>query len=52
MKTIADDCFFDLSITLCIVLNTVFLAMEKEPAEESYKDMLELSNQVRLFDIK
>lgn len=49
MKTIADDCFFDLSITLCIVLNTVFLAMEKEPAGQSYKDMLEMSNQIFSF---
>ena len=46
MKSICDDCFFDLFITLCIVVNTICLALEKKPDEEEREKALESMNTV------
>ncbi|XP_076822135.1 sodium channel protein type 4 subunit alpha B-like [Clavelina lepadiformis] len=46
MRLICDDPFFDLMITLCIVVNTTFMAMEKHPATDEYKVMLLTANNV------
>nr|XP_013816082.1 PREDICTED: sodium channel protein type 2 subunit alpha-like [Apteryx mantelli mantelli] len=40
------DPFVDLAITVCIVLNTLFMAMEHYPMTESFCNVLKIGNQV------
>ncbi|XP_051565573.1 sodium channel protein type 2 subunit alpha-like [Myxocyprinus asiaticus] len=40
------DPFADLFITICIVINTVFMAMEYQPMEDSFSKMLLIANVV------
>nr|XP_056717160.1 sodium channel protein type 2 subunit alpha-like [Euleptes europaea] len=40
------DPFVDLGITICIVLNTLFMAMEHHPMEHSFEDVLKTGNLV------
>ncbi|XP_074552328.1 sodium channel protein type 4 subunit alpha B [Halichoeres trimaculatus] len=40
------DPFVDLGITICIVLNTVFMAMEHYPMTEEFSDILSIGNLV------
>ncbi|XP_073927115.1 sodium channel protein type 9 subunit alpha isoform X3 [Castor canadensis] len=40
------DPFVDLSITICIVLNTLFMAMEHHPMTEEFKNVLSVGNLV------
>ncbi|XP_062972515.1 sodium channel protein type 2 subunit alpha-like isoform X5 [Elgaria multicarinata webbii] len=40
------DPFVDLGITICIVLNTVFMAMEHHPIEKSFSEVLKNGNLV------
>uniref|UniRef100_A0A672HIN6 Sodium channel protein n=1 Tax=Salarias fasciatus TaxID=181472 RepID=A0A672HIN6_SALFA len=40
------DPFVDLGITICIVLNTVFMAMEHYPMTEEFEDLLSVGNLV------
>ncbi|XP_068606315.1 sodium channel protein type 4 subunit alpha B [Brachionichthys hirsutus] len=40
------DPFVDLSITVCIVLNTVFMAMEHYPMTEAFEELLRVGNLV------
>ncbi|XP_048846270.1 sodium channel protein type 4 subunit alpha B [Brienomyrus brachyistius] len=40
------DPFVDLGITICIVLNTLFMAMEHYPMSESFSEMLAVGNLV------
>nr|BCR34228.1 sodium channel protein type 1 subunit alpha [Ciona intestinalis] len=44
MRFICDDPFFDLFITICIVANTTFLALEQYPMGESLDNVLKLAN--------
>ncbi|KAM4626228.1 sodium channel protein type 2 subunit alpha-like [Discoglossus pictus] len=46
VKLIVMDPFVDLAITICIVLNTVFMAMEHYPMTSHFVDMLSVGNQV------
>ncbi|XP_059811670.1 sodium channel protein type 4 subunit alpha A [Hypanus sabinus] len=46
MKFIVMDPFVDLGITICIVLNTLFMAMEHYPMTESFESMLSVGNLV------
>uniref|UniRef100_A0A3B5QTU4 Sodium channel protein n=1 Tax=Xiphophorus maculatus TaxID=8083 RepID=A0A3B5QTU4_XIPMA len=46
LYTIVMDPFVDLSITICIVLNTVFMAMEHYPMTEQFEDLLSTGNLV------
>ncbi|XP_059895142.1 sodium channel, voltage-gated, type I-like, alpha isoform X1 [Gadus macrocephalus] len=50
MKTIVRlvvmDPFVDLGITICIVLNTLFMAIEHHPMSKGFSDMLSVGNQV------
>ncbi|RVE58046.1 hypothetical protein OJAV_G00205230 [Oryzias javanicus] len=46
VKLIVMDPFADLAITICIVLNTLFMAMEHYPMEPSFNDMLSIGNKV------
>ncbi|KAJ8012814.1 hypothetical protein DPEC_G00046780 [Dallia pectoralis] len=46
VKTIVMDPFVDLAITICIVLNTVFMAMEHNSATNEFKKILEIGNLV------
>ncbi|NXM72661.1 SCN2A protein, partial [Serilophus lunatus] len=40
------DPFVDLAITICIVLNTLFMAMEHYPMTEHFENVLKIGNQV------
>lgn len=40
------DPFVDLTITICIVLNTVFMAMEHYPMTEEFEELLSVGNLV------
>lgn len=40
------DPFVDLAITICIVLNTLFMAMEHYPMTKEFNDVLSVGNLV------
>lgn len=40
------DPFADLTITICIVLNTLFMAMEHHPMQDEFTKMLSIGNKV------
>ena len=44
------DPFVDLAITICIVLNTLFMAMEHYPMTEQFSSVLSVGNLVRLTE--
>uniref|UniRef100_A0A3Q2P5V8 Sodium channel protein n=1 Tax=Fundulus heteroclitus TaxID=8078 RepID=A0A3Q2P5V8_FUNHE len=46
LYTIVMDPFVDLAITICIVLNTVFMAMEHYPMTEEFEEILSIGNLV------
>uniref|UniRef100_A0A3B5RAI4 Sodium channel protein n=1 Tax=Xiphophorus maculatus TaxID=8083 RepID=A0A3B5RAI4_XIPMA len=46
VKIIVMDPFTDLAITLCIILNTLFMAMEFYPMDKWFSDMLYVGNLV------
>nr|XP_061807408.1 sodium channel protein type 4 subunit alpha A-like isoform X1 [Nerophis lumbriciformis] len=46
LYVIVMDPFFDLAITICIVLNTLFMAMEHYPMTEEFDHMLSVGNLV------
>ncbi|XP_006766579.1 PREDICTED: sodium channel protein type 9 subunit alpha isoform X3 [Myotis davidii] len=46
MYVIVMDPFVDLAITICIVLNTLFMAMEHHPMTEEFKNVLIVGNLV------
>ncbi|KAG7503029.1 sodium channel protein type 2 subunit alpha-like [Solea senegalensis] len=46
VKLIVMDPFADLTITICIVLNTLFMAMEHYPMTGRFSSMLKVGNQV------
>lgn len=43
------DPFVDLAITICIVVNTLFMAMEHHPMTEEFKNVLVVGNLVSLL---
>ena len=44
--TIINDTFFDVIVTLCIILNTIFLAIEHHGMSEELAHVLDLGNKV------
>ncbi|XP_036109599.1 sodium channel protein type 9 subunit alpha isoform X1 [Molossus molossus] len=46
MYVIVMDPFVDLTITICIVLNTLFMAMEHHPMTDEFKNVLTVGNLV------
>ncbi|KAF6362161.1 sodium voltage-gated channel alpha subunit 9 [Rhinolophus ferrumequinum] len=46
MYSIVMDPFVDLAITICIVLNTLFMAMEHHPMTDEFKNVLAVGNLV------
>ncbi|XP_078075266.1 sodium channel protein type 1 subunit alpha-like [Mustelus asterias] len=46
LKYIVMDPFLDLAITICIVLNTLFMAMEHRPMSKEFENMLYVGNLV------
>lgn len=46
VNLIVMDPFVDLAITICIVLNTLFMAMEHYPMTTDFEDMLSVGNLV------
>lgn len=49
MAAFIKDPFFDLTITLCIVMNTLFMALEHNNMSPTFKFMLKIGNLVRKF---
>lgn len=45
------DPFVDLAITICIVLNTLFMAMEHYPMTEQFSSVLTVGNLVSTFEV-
>ena len=43
------DPFVDLAITICIVLNTLFMAMEHYPMTDEFNNVLSVGNLVSLW---
>lgn len=48
VNLIVMDPFVDLAITICIVLNTLFMAMEHHPMTPQFEHVLAVGNLVRL----
>lgn len=48
VKIMVTDPFLDLAITVCIVLNTLFMAMEHYPMTDEFNGMLTIGNLVRV----
>ncbi|TRY81658.1 hypothetical protein DNTS_025982 [Danionella cerebrum] len=46
LKVMVMDPFLDLTITICIVLNTLFMALEHYPMTEEFNSMLSIGNLV------
>ncbi|KAG7267232.1 LOW QUALITY PROTEIN: hypothetical protein CRUP_010661 [Coryphaenoides rupestris] len=46
VKVVVMDPFVDLGITICIVVNTLFMAMEHHPMDKGFNNMLTVGNQV------
>lgn len=46
------DPFTDLTITICIVLNTVFMAMEHQPMSPGFSKILTEGNVVSQLQLK
>ena len=44
---VINDTFFDVIVTLCIILNTVFLAIEHHGMSEDLQYVLDIGNKVR-----
>ncbi|XP_025052695.1 sodium channel protein type 4 subunit alpha isoform X2 [Alligator sinensis] len=51
VKLIVLDPFVDLGITICIVLNTLFMAMEHYPMTEEFENVLTVGNLLRVFKL-
>lgn len=49
LYTVINDTFFDVIVTLCIILNTVFLAIEHHGMSEDLQYILDLGNKVNFF---
>lgn len=49
VNLIVMDPFVDLAITICIVLNTLFMAMEHYPMTENFEHVLSVGNLVRIL---
>lgn len=47
LKVMVMDPFLDLAITICIVLNTLFMALEHYPMTDEFNSMLSVGNLVR-----
>ncbi len=45
-----NDPFLDLAITICIVLNTLFMALEHYPMTDEFNRMLSVGNLVSIYD--
>lgn len=49
MAAFIQDPFFDLTITVCIVMNTLFMALEHNNMSPTFKFMLKIGNLVSKF---
>lgn len=49
VKFVVMDPFVDLGITICIVLNTLFMAMEHYPMTEQFEEVLSVGNLVSTY---
>ncbi|KAM6162737.1 sodium channel protein type 11 subunit alpha [Erethizon dorsatum] len=46
LRTVMTDPFTELAVTICIIINTIFLAMEHRGMDEDFKKMLKTGNWV------
>lgn len=46
------DPFVDLTITICIVLNTLFMAMEHYPMTKEFDNILSVGNLASVYPLK
>ncbi|XP_041896694.1 sodium channel protein type 2 subunit alpha-like isoform X2 [Corvus kubaryi] len=51
VEFIVMDPFVDLAVTVCIVLNTLFMAMEHYPMTEHFDTVLKIGNLLRVFKL-
>ncbi|PKU49448.1 sodium channel protein type 2 subunit alpha-like isoform x1 [Limosa lapponica baueri] len=51
VEFIVMDPLVDLAITVCIILNTLFMAMEHYPMTPSFNNVLKIGNQLRVFKL-
>ncbi|KAL8163709.1 UNVERIFIED_CONTAM: Sodium channel protein type 8 subunit alpha [Gekko kuhli] len=51
VNLIVMDPFVDLAITICIVLNTLFMAMEHHPMTPQFEHVLSVGNLLRVFKL-
>ena len=49
LYAVINDTFFDVIVTLCIILNTVFLAIEHHGMSEDLQYILDLGNKVNFY---
>ena len=49
LYSVINDPLFDFVVTLCIILNTVFLAIEHHGMSEDLKHVLDTGNKVNIF---
>lgn len=52
LRTVMTDPFTELAITICIIINTVFLALEHHKMDKSFEQMLYIGNVVTLGFLK
>lgn len=52
LRTIMTDPFTELAITICIIINTVFLAVEHHNMDDNLKTILKIGNWVILGSCK
>ncbi|EPY86849.1 Sodium channel protein type XI alpha subunit-like protein [Camelus ferus] len=51
LRTVMTDPFTELAITICIIINTVFLAMEHYKMDPGFEKMLSTGNLLRVFKL-
>lgn len=52
LRTVMTDPFTELAITICIIINTIFLAMDHYNMDQSFESMLYIGNLVTLDFLK
>lgn len=46
LRTVMTDPFTELAVTICIIINTVFLAMEHHNMDDAFINLLKIGNWV------
>ncbi|XP_076985885.1 sodium channel protein type 11 subunit alpha isoform X1 [Tamandua tetradactyla] len=51
LRSVMNDPFTELAITICIIINTIFLAMEHHNMDQHFEKMLNTGNLLRIFKL-